>query len=222
MGTKQVKAVELVLDWNLWPRHEASGLDSTNVKHMREALRAGISLPPVIVNADDLRVIDGFHRTRAHLQEFGDDAKMRVDMRVYESEADMFQDSIKYNAVHGLPLSPRDRAHAILKARKLKIPMSAIAMSLGMTESAMKKFLEKKTATSPSGETVALPNGARELAGKKLNDEEMHYVNHTNGNIPIMHASMLINALRAEAFELTDNAREKLAELRDLIDEVLA
>ena len=127
MGTKFVKAIELILDFALWPRHEANGLDQTNVKRMREAIRAGVELPKVIVNAPDMRVIDGFHRVRAHLQELGDDAKIKTDMRVYESEADMFQDAVHFNAIQGLALSPKDRAHSLLKARRFKIPTSAIA-----------------------------------------------------------------------------------------------
>ncbi len=221
MGTKQVKAIELILDWNLWPRHDAHGLDSTNVTRMREALKAGVTLPPVIVNSSDMRVIDGFHRTRAHLQEFGDDAKMRVDMRVYESDADMFTDSIRYNAINGLPLSPKDRAHAILKARKFKIPMSAIAMALGMSEAGMKAFLAKRTATNPDGEKIALSYGASELAGKQLTEEDMPFVDTAGGCMAGMYASMLINALRAPSLALSDKTSERLKELRDLIDRVL-
>ncbi len=221
MGTKTVKAIELILDWNLWPRHDAHGLDSTNVTRMREALKAGVTLPPVIVNASDMRVIDGFHRTRAHLQEFGDDAKMRVDMRVYESDADMFADSIRYNAINGLPLSPKDRAHAILKARKFKIPMSAIAMALGMSEAGMKEFLAKRTATNPDGEKIALSYGASGLAGKQLTEEDMPFVDTAGGCLAGMYASMLINALRAPSLALSEKTIERLKELRDLIDRVL-
>ena len=221
MGTKSIKAIELILDWSLWPRHDAHGLDSTNVTRMREALKAGVALPPIVV-ASDMRVIDGFHRTRAHLQEFGDDVKMRVDMRVYESDADMFADAIRYNAINGLPLSPKDRAHAILKARKFKLPMSTIAMALGMSEKSMKDFLAKRTATNPDGEKIALSHGAKDLAGKQLTEKDMKFVDTIGANIPGMHASMLINTLKADSLVLSENTIEKLKELRDLIDRVLS
>ena len=221
MGRKKLKAVELILDWNLWPRHEANGLDITNINRMVEALNAGVDLPPVIVNSSDYRVVDGFHRVRAHLKAFGDDATIVADVRVYESEADMFQESVEYNARHGLALTPKDRAHAILKARKFKIPYSAIASALGMSESKLKTFLEKRTATAPTGEKVALPHGASALAGKKLTEKQLHFANHTSGNLPIMHASMLINALNADGMELDDKACAKLKELYDVIGEIL-
>ena len=36
MGTTRIKAIELVFDWHLWPRHSVNGLDGTNVARMRE------------------------------------------------------------------------------------------------------------------------------------------------------------------------------------------
>ena len=221
MGIRKVKAIELIIDWSLWPRHEANGLDSTNLARMKEALKNDVELPPVIVNVADMRVIDGFHRVKAHLSVFGDDATIRADMQVFDSEAEMFLAATRLNAIHGLPLSPKDRAHAILRARKLKVPPAAIADAIGMTSESMKSFLEKRTAKSPSGETVALPGGARHLAGKSLSDDQMHYVEHVNGTIPEMYANMLLNALRADALDLTEKTIAKLAELRDAITEVI-
>jgi len=63
MNIKKVKAIELIFDWNLWPRYEAEDLDSTNLRRMKSAILAGITLPPIIVNKKDNRIVDGFHRT---------------------------------------------------------------------------------------------------------------------------------------------------------------
>ena len=56
----KIKAIECILDWNLWPRREGE-YRSTNLKRMREAMEAGIILPPIIVNKDHMRVVDWFH-----------------------------------------------------------------------------------------------------------------------------------------------------------------
>ena len=85
----------------------------------------------------------------------------------------------------------------------------------------MKVFLEKKTAKSPTGELVAIPNGARELAGTQLTEEQMHFVDHTNGTIPEMHAAMLLNALRSDAVKMTEKTLAKLQELWELIGAIL-
>jgi hypothetical protein len=218
MGTKKMKAIELVLDWNLWPRYEAESLDGTNIRGMREAIRAGVSLPPVIVNAADNRVIDGFHRVRAHLRELGDEATIRVDLRVYETEADMFLDAVKFNAHHGLPLSPRDRAHAIIKARQYKIPTSVQAMALGMTEADLKVFFEKRTAKTVDGERIPLSYGAKAFAGREdLTEEDAEFAKTNDGQVPIQHAHQLLNALRREAMPLTEKA---VAVLRDMLHEI--
>jgi hypothetical protein len=188
---------------------------------MVTALEAGVDLPPVIVNSADMRVIDGFHRLKAHIKVFGSDSNMTVDMRVYESEADMFQDSVRYNSQHGLPLTPKDRAHALIKARKFKIPYSAMAAAMGMTEANVNDFLAKRTAKTQSGETVALSYGASEFAGKTLTPEQEHFNNHATGSKPIMYAAMLVNALEAEALPLDERACAKLKELYDIIGGVL-
>jgi hypothetical protein len=221
MGTRKMKAIELVLDWNLWPRHESGSLDSANIRGMREAIRAGIELPPVVINANDNRVIDGFHRVKAHLLELGDEAKIKVNVQVYDTEADMFSDAIRYNAHHGLPLSPKDRAHAIIKARRLKVPMSAIAMALSVTETSLRQFIEKRTATASTGEDVALGYGAKDLAGKKLTEKQTEYAYRSDGRLPIMHANNLLRALQAEAMPLTEKAIITLRELWDEIGRVL-
>jgi ParB-like chromosome segregation protein Spo0J len=52
-------ASELMIDFNLYPRH---AIDSTHVNDLLNALKAGAKLPPVVINQQDKRVVDGFHR----------------------------------------------------------------------------------------------------------------------------------------------------------------
>jgi hypothetical protein len=218
----KIKAIECVLDWNLWPRHEAKSLDSANIRQMKEAMEAGITLPPIIVNKDDMRVVDGFHRLSAILALYGDTAEIEADVRVYASEGEMFLDAGRYNSIHGLPMSPMDRAHFILKARRMRIPAPAIAEALGMQASTMKEFIEKRSAVVAStGEKIALPYGAAHLStaehGKELTEAQEHYARTTNGNAPMMHARMLLNALKADALTLSE---KDIATLKELAEEI--
>ena len=221
MKIKKVKCVELILDWNLWPRHESNKLDSTNIARMRESLQADIELPPIIVNESDYRVIDGFHRIKAYLSFYGDEAEISVIFKNYVDEKEMLLESISINSKHGLPLSPKDKAHAYLKARRMKIPFIRIAECMGQEVDSLKKFIEKRTATNPSGEKIALSYGAKELAGKNLNTNEMEYQVMADANVPIMHARKCLFAFKANAFKMTDNLRNILVELRDEIDRIL-
>ena len=40
----KIKAIECVLDWNLWPRHSAEKLDTANIRQMKEAMEAGLKI----------------------------------------------------------------------------------------------------------------------------------------------------------------------------------
>lgn len=221
MGIKTIKAIELVFDWNLWPRQSAQRLDSTNVAKMREALRSGFPLPPVIVSAKDYRIVDGFHRTQAHLDVFGDDAEIEAILKDYENDAAMFLEAGATNHHHGLPMSPKDRAHFISRCRKYKLPWPAIAEALNMNADTVKEFVKKRTAKTEDGETIPLSRGAESLAGKTLTQTQEHYARTSNGCIPAMYISMLINALRADGVILTENTINRLRELHQMIGEIL-
>ena len=222
MITKKVKAIELIFDWNLWPRYEAEELDSTNLVRMKTALRAGLALPPIIVNKKDNRIVDGFHRVKAVLSLYGDDAEIMAEFRDYKNDAEMFIESARLNNQHGLPLSPRDRAHVILKAHRFKIPVPIIAEALGMDGESAKEFLRKRTAKTKDGETVILSGGAQNLHGKILTKTQEDYV---RGRIPgvsaQIYARLLLNALNADAVIFTDKVIDALSKLRVKIDEVL-
>lgn len=220
MATTKVKAIELVFDWNLWPRHKTEVLDQTNIRQLREALRVGVRLPPIVVNAKDLRIVDGFHRTRAVLDMYGDEGEIDAELRHYENDNQMYLEAAALNN-HGLKLSPKDRAHFILTAKKRKIPPEAIAVALGMDVKSMKEFIEKRSAKTSAGETIPLPAGALNLAGKTLTEAQEHYARTANGCMPEMYANMLYNALCADALLLDAKTVKVLQRLYDKIAEFL-
>ncbi len=221
MGTTKVKAIELVIDWNLWPRQSAQKLDSTNLARMKASLRAGFAMPPILVNRADNRVVDGFHRTRAVMDVFGDDGKLDVIYKDYDSDAAMFLEAGATNHHHGLPMSPKDRAHFIAKCRKLKIPWPAIADALSSDAAALKEFVKKRTAKTEAGGTVPLAAGAMALAGKTLTPAQEHFAKTANGCMPEMYISMLLNALRGDGVVLTDRTLGRLRELHSEIGVIL-
>ena len=224
MQTTKLKAIDLVMDWNLWPRQAAQRLDSTNVARMKEALRNGFSLPPVIVDKKSLRIIDGFHRTRAVLDLFGDDADIEAIVKEYKDEKEMFLEAGSTNHHHGLPMSPKDRAHFVSKARKMKIPWPAIAKALSTDSDKLKKFLDDRTRKTSDGERVPIPAGARHIPkDKPMTSEQEHYVRTETGyGGPSMHVSILINALRANSVVANAKTIEQMYTLRDLVSEWLS
>ena len=219
MGTtKKIKAIELILDYNIWPRQTDKGVDSTNLSRMKASLRSGFVLPPINVSSKDNRVVDGFHRVRANLEVFGDDVGMTAEFKEYANDAELFLDALSLNAHQGLTLSPKDRAHSILKCRKLKIPPPAIAEVLHINVKDMQDFIKKRSAKTRTGEVIPLSYGAKVLAGKELTETQEHYARTASGSIPEIHAAILLNALKADAVILTDKTIAKLCELKALLD----
>lgn len=218
----KVKAIELVFDWNLWPRCESGDLDSTNISRMKDSLRAGLELPPVVVNKKDMRIVDGFHRTNAILSLYGDDAEISVELVDYQNDGDIFLDSVRYNSRHGLPMSPKDKAHAFLKARKMKIPTPAIAEALGMNVEKAKEFIERRTAKTKSGERIALPGGALALSGKILTEDQEKFAKSANGAMPSLNARLLLNALKAEAVIFDAKTIKLLIDVKNEIERILS
>jgi len=221
METKKIKAIDLVFDWNLWPRQSMERLDSTNISRMREALRSGFTLPPIIINKKDYRIVDGFHRTQANLDVFGDEVEIEAILKDYENDSQMFLEAGATNHHHGLPMSPKDRAHFISRCRKYKLPWPAIAQALNMNPETVKEFVKKRTAKTESGETIPLSYGSKALAGKTLTPVQEHYARTANGCVPEMYISMLINALRADGVVYTENTIARLQELANLITEII-
>lgn len=231
---KKVKALELIMDWNLWPRYEARELSLPHIKRMRETLEAGGTLPPIIIDRKSNRIIDGFHRTRSHLDFFGDGAEIMAEVRDFKNEAEMVLESARINCQHGLPLSSQDRVHVILKLRKMKSPWPVIAEALGMDKDKMRKFFEARIGMTKNGENIPLPAPVVVTLNRKMNNEERttaeervltreekKFARSSGGVLPIVHARLLMNALRASACPLADHEVEVLKELADLIREAL-
>jgi len=220
---KKIKLIELIIDWNLWPRYKAENLDHTNVKRMKDAIQAGINLPPILVNSKDLRIIDGFHRFRAYQSLFGDDMEITVEMKDYDNDADMFLDSARLNSVQGLPLSPQDKAHVVYRLKRMKVPMIVIAEALGMSKDRAKEFYEKRIAKTESGEVLILANGASDLAelNRPLNEHEEKHARSANGCKASVLVALLLNALRANDYKVTEKFIENCISLYSELSKII-
>lgn len=222
MKTMKVKVAELILDWNLWPRNKAESLDSTNVNRMKEALLAGIQLPPIIVNKKDLRVVDGFHRTRAYQSVYGDNFEIEVEPKEYANDADMFEASGRINSHHGLPMSPQDIVHFCIKARKYKMTIPKIAEILSMQVSSLKVLYEERTAMTESGERIALtqPLGSS-LGGTTLSRDQERIARNDNGTPNNVIASLFLGRIKTHSIKITARAIELFIEIRDRLTKII-
>lgn len=219
---KRVKAASIILDYSLYPRHQ---IDAHHVGEIREAMRSGVTMPPIITDKKSKRAVDGFHRIRAELAENGPDAMIAVEERTYKTDADIFLDAMRLNAAHGRRMSPYDRTHAILIADELGIDETAIAGALSLTIEKVTGARISKTALVGNGKATrtAIKRTISHMAGKKLNKRQEEANRRLGGMNQLFYVNQVIELLEAKLLETeNEDLMNRLAVLGGLIDEVAA
>lgn len=155
------------------PRLE--GEDSAHIVSLAEI---GEQLPPIVVHAPSMRVIDGMHRVRAAAARGATEISARM---VTGSPHDSFLLAVRLNVVHGLPLSRADRIAAVNRIDSSHPEWSdgLIAGVVGLSVATVGKIRRSSTAESDRTDArvgrdgrVRPINGAagRALASKLLTE----------------------------------------------------
>lgn len=219
MTTKTMPASELVIDFNLYPRHH---IDRTNVRAIKEAMEAGEKVPAVIADAASLRVIDGVHRTTGALER-DPAALIRVTLVEYADEGEMFLDAVRRNARHGVKLSSYDRARVVNVGDRLGIDPEAVAGALAVTVDVTERLRAARTAYDQQGKPVEIKRAARHLAGSKLTEKQRKANKRSQGWPLYFHCEQIINAIEGDLVDWTDERNtEALARLRAAISQSAA
>jgi transposase-like protein len=163
MEVRKVNIIDLEFNPGWYPR---DGVDAAHVDALREAIRAGIQLPPILVD-NDLRIVDGVHRATAYLNENVEQVDAIV---VNGSEEELWLRAASANISHGLPLSLEARRKHFEKAWKAGIipkvlateGNEAVAKAYGISESTLKNWVNKARGTTRGSkkETKAAPKPA--------------------------------------------------------------
>lgn len=215
---RKMKAAELVLDFDLYPRNN---VDSHNVKSLSDALVAGMELPPVIIDRKSKRVIDGFHRVKANIRVYGDDCEIEVVEKSYKDDGDMFLDAMRYNASHGAKLDQCDRTRCTIIAERLSIPLDAVAGALHMPVEKLGELKVDRTATA-GGLSIALKRTIRGFAGRKLTKRQVIANERLSGMNQSFYANQLIELVESGMLDVDDeNLMDRLRHLHGLLDGVL-
>jgi hypothetical protein len=118
MNVEYLGASSLVLMGDLYPR------ESMSIEHVRalaDAIEAGADLPPLLVDDQTRRIVDGQHRYHAFRRVFGDDCEIPCALKRYSSDAEMFADAVLENAKHGLRFTSKDHVQVTHLAASLQI-----------------------------------------------------------------------------------------------------
>lgn len=220
---------DLVLDFALYPRAD---VDRQHCSYMAEAIRAGATLPPVIIDKKSKRVTDGFHRVRTYLRVYDPNHKIEVIEKSYRTDAAMFLDAMRYNASHGRMLSTFDRAHCILLGEQFGIEPDQIAGALQITMDAVGKLkadrvgtLRTRTVTSSGqrkGQRIPLKRTIRHMSGTTLTKAQYEANDKLSGMEQLFYVNQLVTLIEND---LLDKENEKLFDglrkLHELLESVL-
>ena len=192
----QIKAGEVVLDYNLYPRHQ---IDKHHVGKIREAMRAGIAMPPLKLDRKSKRATDGFHRDLAYLKEYGPDHLVDAIDHPYKNEKDMFLDAMRLNAQHGRNLTAFDKAHSILLAQGFGLNEKVIAGALSITVDRVQSYLVHKTALKGNGtakrgqvDTIAIKRTIHHMAGERLTKDQQAANDKLSGMNQLFYVNQLL------------------------------
>ena len=215
----RVKASLLVLDYDLYPRKEVS---SFHVVGLVQALRAGCSLPPIIVDKKSRCVVDGFHRVKAYQKEYGPDALIPCLYQEYLDEKAMFIAAIEANSKHGRNFSPFDRARCVARAEELKLDITVVAQSLNMTVEALGVMKTQRLGFFQQ-KPIILKRTTAHLAGEELTAAQAEYNEHAGGPPASFFINQVIMLLESGSVDW-DNEKvlNGLRRLRDLLDKAEA
>ncbi len=106
-------------------------LDRANIQRLRDALRAGATLPPIAVQAGTRKLIYGWHRLYAWREELGADAT--IPARLLDvSDGEAVRLALAENSRHGLPLRGVDWQQAAIVAERFKLTDAEIVQLMGV------------------------------------------------------------------------------------------
>lgn len=194
----------LVLDRELSPR---ARLGSNHVRQLAEALRAGATLPPIVVERETSRVVDGFHRVEAHRRVQGREALVDAIEKEYATEADLFEDAVRLNSAHGSRLAPYDHLRCATIAQKLSIEPSRLAAALSVRPSYVGDLTARRTGTEMTTRAaIPLKRTIEHMRGRNITPAQIEANDKLGGQDQAFYIGQLNILAENNLFDL-DNER---------------
>jgi hypothetical protein len=219
MAIEQVSLSDLVEDADVYPRGMVS---EVHVADLAYALDAGAQLPVPVIDRETQKIVDGFHRVRAHRKRLGENGVIDADVREYGSDAEMLLASAGLNSAQGRSLGRYDQRVVSIRARKLGADDAEIAAALHVTPARLLQ-IEVRVARSDEGD-VPLKRGVEHLGGSYLSAEQVTEIRRMRGAPARAKASELTRLLRQGLAPVQQDPelRLALAELAQTIEAALA
>lgn len=203
----------LVLDREFFPR---AGMGSNLVRQLAEALRASASLPPIVVERETSRVVDGFHRVEAHRRVYGREALIEVLEKDYPDEAEMFLDVMRLNSAHGSRLAPYDQLRCIGISQRLSIDPSRVASALSVRPSYVGELSARRLGTELATRSpIPLKRTIEHMRGRPLTTAQMEANQKLGGQSQAFYLNQLNMLIENGLLNLEDSrVRAELGRLK--------
>ena len=216
MTTKKVPIAALVEDFSIYPRHD---VDSTHVTNIAHAIRAGVTIPMPICEVQSLRIVDGFHRVRAHKRVYGDQAEIEVELRRYKSETELIKEAVTLNSAHGRKFDQQDRTRCILLLKEHGVELDDIAVTLHTTTERVERLMVRVVIVDGEkhpAKPITFPTGDKP---RKLTAAQYAVAQSSSGWRPQQTVTQLANEIRSGVLDLKNDALvEALWVLHDAIE----
>lgn len=218
MSTQKVKAASLVLDYNLYPRHQ---LNTQHIRNLQNSTEAGAQFPPVVADRKTRKVVDGFHRVTRALKYEGADAEIEAEFRNYKDEGAMLLESMVFNSGHGARLSSYDLVRCIVLAEEFSLSPVQVSSALHLTAEKIVELRQNKTAEDPEGNVIPIKRTSMHLAGSRMTRVQVEGNKRSVGFHGVFLVNQVINLVEHRLLDLTNETLvEKLIHLRDLLDKM--
>lgn len=209
----KMRVAELVFDFSIYPRTQIS---SVHVTELRDALDAGVSLPPIIVDKDSKRIVDGFHRVMAVRRRDKEKAVIEVVLVSYKNTGALIAAAIEANSQHGRALSVYEKTRCIILAEEAGVSRARVLKALHLTKRrAEELLLERVTADG-----AVMKRTMAHLAGKETTAAQRDYnAKRAGGMNQLFYINQVIALLETDSIDLSrESIVQALHVLRDLIE----
>jgi hypothetical protein len=206
----QVKLTDLVLDFDLYPRN---GLSSPNINSIVDALEMGDPIPPIVADKESKRVVDGFHRYKAHQKLKRE--KIEVTWRNYKGDAEMFADAVRLNRQHGQPFDTYDLKRSVQRLLEFGLKPKDVSDIVRVPRNRIDVFVGE-FAKGPGQRPVVVKGGLSSLRGRTINQAQVNVNEKYSGYQPAFHVNQLVALLKANIIPETVAFQEGMDELCDL------
>ena len=197
---EMVEIARLVMDSAFYPRK--GSLCPVTIRRLKHALLLDKEVPPIVVCATSMRVVDGWHRIQAHKELKREE--ISADLREYASEAELWEDAVRFNVSHGRPLDPYDIKWCILRCEELGITTpEAISNVVNMPAVRVVEF-RRACVLDETGKVTPLKRPLeylrRQLDGKKMTQLQRETNERYGGMHPTWHARKLQELLDSDSW----------------------